>query len=85
MANFLDRATDWRRRAKELRITAEGMTTPVAQSSLLDMAAAVEHHAENLEQIIFKLRSRGRQAGAVHPFREFVLRRSDVAAKRCGS
>lgn len=48
---------DWRRRAEELRTLAEGMMTAAARSSLLDMAAALEHHAGNLETAAGKFAS----------------------------
>jgi len=56
MAGLFDRAKDWRRRAEELRSSASGMKTQAAQTSLLNMAAALEHHAANIEQTVFKFR-----------------------------
>jgi hypothetical protein len=76
MANFLDRAMDWRRRAEELRTRAEGMLTPAARSSLLDMAAALEHHAGNLEQTAGKF-ARARQAAAAVVRRDQSPRHQD--------
>ena len=54
MTAFVDRARDWRRRAEELRSTANGVSAQVAKASLLDMATALEHHAANLEQTVLK-------------------------------
>lgn len=82
MTGFIDRAKDWRRRAEELRSTADGMKTKAAQASLLDMAQALEHHAENLEQTVFKFR-RIREAAAdttpLHSYiRRWPIRRSEA-------
>jgi ribosomal protein L17 len=57
MTGFIDRARDWRRRASELRRAAERMLTPAARTSLMDRAASLEHHAENLEQVTAKFRN----------------------------
>jgi hypothetical protein len=65
MNSFLHRAMDWRRRAEELRTLAEGMMTAAARSSLLDMAAALEHHAGNLEQTADKFAHARQAATAV--------------------
>jgi hypothetical protein len=56
MMGFLDKARDWRRRAAELRGMAERMMTPAARNSLLDRAASLDHHAENIEQVTAKFR-----------------------------
>ena len=64
MGSFLDKARDWRRRAAELRGLAERMLTPATRSSLLDRAASLDHHAENIEQVTAKFRNiRGTAAG----------------------
>jgi hypothetical protein len=76
MASFLDRANDWRRRAEELRTLADNMLTVAARSSLLDMAAALEHHAGNLEQTAGKF-ARARQAAAAVAHREHSTRQRD--------
>ena len=82
MTSFLDKARDWRRRADELRSTADGMATPVAQSSLLDMATALEHHAANIEQITLKLRRARERAAAISSFHGFVLQQNITAGTR---
>jgi hypothetical protein len=74
MASFLDRANDWRRRAEELRTLADNMLTLAARSSLLDTAAALEHHAGNLEQTARKF-ARARQAAAAVAHRDHSPRR----------
>jgi hypothetical protein len=75
MASFLDRAMDWRRRAAELRTVAETMMTAAARSSLLDMAAALEHHAGNLEQTAGKFACARQTAAAVVHRRHFPRQR----------
>jgi ribosomal protein L17 len=77
MRGFIDRAKDWRQRAAELRGTAERMLTSAARTSLLDRAAALEHHAENLEQVTVKFRNI-REAAAEN--RDFITRRRMPAA-----
>jgi len=76
VTGFRDKAMRWRRRAQELRMIASGMATPGAQSGLLDMAAAFEHHAANIEQIALKFDCI-RQTAAVKPS-PYVLRRRPV-------
>lgn len=56
MMGFLEKAKDWRRRATELRRTAEQMMTPATRDSLLDRAASLDHHAANIEQVTAKFR-----------------------------
>jgi ribosomal protein L17 len=76
MGSFLDRARDWRRRAEELRRIAERMVTQAARTSLLDRAAALDHHAENIEQVTAKFRDIHETAAMGNAFRDFVPRRS---------
>jgi hypothetical protein len=76
VTGFLDKAMRWRRRAEELRIIASRMASPAAQSGLLDMAGALEHHAANIEQIVVKFDCI-RQTAAVKPS-PFVQRRRPV-------
>jgi hypothetical protein len=54
MGSFIDKAVGWRQRAVELRTLAARMVTPAARRSLHDMAAAAEHHAENIEETALK-------------------------------
>ena len=75
VTGFLDRARDWRRRASELRRAAERMLTPTTRTSLLDRAAALDHHAENIEQVTAKFRDIHETAATGEAFRDFVLRR----------
>lgn len=84
MASFLDRAIDWRCRAGELRTLAERTLTPAARASLLDMAAALEHHATNLEQTALKFSGSRRRAAANDRFRS-LLPRHLLAGRRRGS
>ena len=74
MASFLERAGDWRRRAKELRTVAESMITAAARSNLLEMADALEHHAGNLEQKADKF-ARARQTAAAVVGHHFTRQR----------
>jgi hypothetical protein len=80
VTGFLDKAMRWRRRAQELRMIAGKMATPAAQSGLLDMAAALEHHAANIEQIVVKFDCI-RQTAAVKPS-PFVLRRRPAPSRQ---
>ena len=66
---------DWRHRAEELRTLAESMRTPAARSSLLAMAAALEHHAGNLEETADKF-ARARETAAA------TVRRQHVPSQR---
>lgn len=74
MAGLFDRAADWRRRAQELRMTADGMGSRAARASLLDMAAALEHHAANLEQVIRKFRRIREAAADTRPLQSYIRR-----------
>ena len=74
MTGFLDRAKDWRRRAADLRRAAERMLTPTTRTSLLDRAAALDHHAENIEQVTAKFRNIHETAATDEAFRAFVRR-----------
>lgn len=79
MASFFDRAADWRRRAKELRASAERMMTPAAQASLRDMASAWEHHATNLERTALKFSQALKSPqppnrATLNPFQRFARR-----------
>ena len=76
MNTFLNKARDWRRRAGELRRTADRVLTPAARASLLDRAAALDHHAENIEQVTAKFRDIRETAATGDAFRDFVLRRA---------
>jgi hypothetical protein len=74
MGSFFDKARDWRRRAEELRCTAERMVTPAARNSLLDRAASLEHHAANLEQITVKFRHIHEAAADTRPLDAYIWR-----------
>jgi ribosomal protein L17 len=76
MAGFIDRARDWRRRAAELRRVAERMLTPAARTSLIDRAASLEHHAENLEHVTAKFRDIHETAATSELPRSFITRRT---------
>jgi ribosomal protein L17 len=84
MAGFLDRARDWRRRAAELRRVAERMLTPAARTSLIDRAASLEHHAENLEQVTAKFRNIHETAATSGLPRNFIPRGPARARQRGG-
>jgi len=84
MGGFIDKAKDWRRRAAELRGVAERMLTPAARASLMDRAASLEHHAENLEQVTAKFRNIHETAAARGPFRDFIPRRPRLARQPGG-
>jgi hypothetical protein len=82
MTGFIDRARDWRRRATELRRVAERMLTPAARTSLMDRAASLDHHAENLEQVTAKFRNIHETAASNGPFRGFLPRQPALARER---
>jgi len=83
MTGLLDRATDWRRRAAELRRAAERMLTSAARSALLDRAAALEHHAENLKQVATKFHRIREAASDTSPIYAYI-RRNPVQAGQEG-
>ena len=83
MTGLLDRATDWRRRATELRRAAERMMTSVARAALLDRAAALEHHADNLEQVAIKFHHIREAASDTSPLHAYI-RRNPVHASQEG-
>jgi ribosomal protein L17 len=84
MTGFIDRARDWRRRATELRRVAERMLTSAARTSLMDRAASLEHHAENLEQVTAKFRSIHETAATSGLSRNLIPRRPALARQRGG-
>jgi ribosomal protein L17 len=84
MTGFIDRARDWRRRAAELRRVAERMLTPAARTSLMDRAASLDHHAENLEQVIAKFRNIHETAATSRLSRDFIPRRLALARQQGG-
>jgi hypothetical protein len=51
-----NKAERWRSRADELRALAEGLSQREAKLSLLNMADALEHHAQNLEAAALNFR-----------------------------
>jgi ribosomal protein L17 len=79
MSGFIDRARDWRQRAAELRRVAERMLTPAARASLMDRAASLDHHAENLEQVTAKFRKIRETAATSGLSRDFIPRRPALA------
>jgi hypothetical protein len=74
MTGFIDRATDWRRRAAELRCAADRMMTSVTRASFLDRADALEHHAENLEQVVTKFDNIREAATDTRPLHAYIRR-----------
>jgi ribosomal protein L17 len=84
MSGFIDRAKDWRRRAAELRRVAERMLTSATRASLMDRAASLEHHAENLEQVTTKFRNIHETAATSRPLLDFVPRRPTPAQQHGG-
>jgi len=84
MSGFIDRAKDWRRRAAELRRIAERMLTSATRTSLMDRAASLEHHAENLEQVTAKFRNIHETAASSGPLRDFISRRPTPAQQQHG-
>ena len=52
----MDRATDWRRRARHLRATANRMSASPAQANLLDAATALDQRAAAVERQMRNLR-----------------------------
>ena len=49
--------------------------TPAARTSLMDRAASLEHHAENLEQVTAKFRNIHETAATSGPLRDIIPRR----------
>jgi hypothetical protein len=84
MTGFIDRARDWRRRATQLRRVAERMLTPAARTSLMDRAASLDHHAENLEEITTKFRNIRETAATSRLSRDFIPRRPALARQHGG-
>jgi hypothetical protein len=83
MRGFIDRAKDWRQRAAELRGVAEQMQISAVRTSLLDRAASLDHHAENLEQVTVKFRNI-RETAAEN--RDFISRHTmPTAAQQSGT
>jgi hypothetical protein len=85
MARFIYRAMDWRHRAEELRATAEKMLTPAARTSLLEMAAALEHHATNLEQTADKFARAPQTATETVRFRRSPWQHRSADRRRGGN
>jgi hypothetical protein len=79
VAGLLDRATDWRRRAVELRRVTKRVLTQAARTSLLDRAAALEHHAENIEEMTAKFRNIRETATGT---RDFIPRHNPPATRQ---
>jgi hypothetical protein len=49
------KASQWRSRAEELRVIADGMREPTAAGSLRAIAASLELHAARLEELMVKV------------------------------